>query len=220
VKEHFPEIADAPTLSSSTPGSSQGRDNHVFPFGKHKGKAFDEVCRSDKQYCQWLLSQAKKPTLWKPDTSESTRVFVRFVKEHFPEMLQPRASQLHRTRSHQAKYSSFHQKKPFTKGMPTSKTEPDSVPSKSSTSPSAGTEPTVESGSRLLNWGNKYASSTYAEIFDKDQNYCRWMVRKSLEEPSLMKVKYPSEVWPFIVYVQNRWSLGGHVPPPDAKVTA
>jgi len=205
------------TSSGKSWPRSQVQDNHVFRFGKHKGKAFEEVCRSDKQYCQWLLSQAKKS-----DTSEGTKVFVRFVKEHFPEIVDAptlASASSEPVASHQAKYSSFYQKKPFTKGMPTSKTEPDSVRSKSSTSPSAETEPTVESGSRLLNWGTKYSASTYAEIFDKDQNYCRWMVRKSLEEPSLMKVKYPSEVWPFIVYVQNRWSLGGNVPP-DAKVTA
>jgi hypothetical protein len=34
-------------------------DSSLLPFGKHKGKTFEEIRRSDISYCNWVLQQDK-----------------------------------------------------------------------------------------------------------------------------------------------------------------
>jgi len=76
-------------------------------------------------------------------------------------------------------------------------------------------EPTVTSGTKLVG-GAKYADKTYAEVYESDQTYCRFVVERALSQVDVSG----GWEWPFIAYVQHRWLMGGSLPGEMFKLTA
>jgi len=183
-------VSRGPETVQRAPEAAQGggapSQAAIIGFGKYSGKSYEEVCQTDAQYCQWIVQKSQKP-----DASPDAKAFAAFVQERFPELL-----------THPS--SSPAGRKVFSKPATTR-------PSPRSSDVKVDSH-TVSSGMKSLG-GGKYADSTYADVFENDPNYCKFVVEYGLSETNT-KAWY----WPFIAYVQQRWLLG-HLPPEMFKWT-
>lgn len=54
-----------------------GLDKPVFPFGKHKGEAVDDVCHEDPGYVRWFLENVEAgDELWRSVREAALRAGV------------------------------------------------------------------------------------------------------------------------------------------------
>merc|ERR1719263_2075523 len=66
------------SVPKAAPVARRETSSHVFSFGKYSGKSYDEVCRTDAQYCQWLAKSAGEP-----NASAGAKQFAAFVRSNF-----------------------------------------------------------------------------------------------------------------------------------------
>jgi hypothetical protein len=190
----------------------------VISFGKHRGKSFEEVSRTDAEYCQWAVQSARKH-----DASPAIKKFAAFVETSAPDVAAGSAAVS--TGAAAAMVSpSDSSKEKVTPWSPRAEPSQPSFQNKKSWKPAQSfpdsgktwktqarppmDSHSVISGNKVLG-GGKYPDKTYAEVFKNDPLYCKWIVEWGTTECS----KRDGWQWPFIVYVQHRWLTGDYEPP-------
>jgi len=187
VPKPAPPVQNSPRAAPSGGSSSSGG---TISFGKHKGKSFEEVCQTDVPYGQWMVKQSKEP-----DASANAQAFAAFVQDRFPDLLTTPSGKP----SGSPAFSKSWNKPSYPKPPYPKPVEVD--------------DNSVSSGLKRLG-GGKHAESTYAEVFESEPRYCKFVVEHGLSEAGT-KAWY----WPFIAYVQQRWLLDRALPPQTFKCT-
>jgi len=171
-------------------------------FGQHKGKTFAEVFEAHGEYCQWVLQSAQKP-----DSPSNVKDFAAWLAAQKSGALESSGS-----KPTKRQWSQKQSKAASSDPMPlrtasSSRTTATRSRDGNQDSKKPRPEDTVKSGNWLLG-GGKYAEKTYLWTFDNDPMYCDWVVNWGLSEVTHRNIW----AWPFIVYVQRRWLMGGNVP--------
>jgi len=207
IGEACKALGSRQVASASVEHASAGSAQSTIEFGKHKGKSFAEVCDSDPTYGQWAVKQSDK------DPSPNLLAFGSFVLRERPEILSqaperqrfsPKPGRYNEQNyrpqgQYQSNFQQWNQGQYQSNFQQRNQGQYQSNFQQRSTRASQQQVHSVLSGQRCVDFG-KYNARTFADVFENDPGYCRWLVDLALE-----KNNSSGSTWPFVAYIQNRW---------------
>mmetsp|Transcript_23084 Transcript_23084/g.41710 ORF Transcript_23084/g.41710 Transcript_23084/m.41710 type:complete len:284 (+) Transcript_23084:33-884(+) len=175
---------------SSTAGGNPTDElgDELVGFGKYRSSSYREVVNLDSEYCRWIKQHYASEA--GVEASPSFKKFASYLEgvELPPEAARQRSAAVRSQAS-----SSYSRNASTGAGM---------AVSGATQSPRSGREKpgSLVNGQWPITFGNKYKDWTFAEVLNKDREYCEYVVNLVLNKEEQVH----SDMLAFTVYVQHQ----------------